>query len=63
MHEWKIILHGKSCHCRYAHCPGIYLEEQVEAWKKVTDAIHSKGAFIFCQLWHVGRASHLGINI
>ncbi|KAL2905873.1 Artemisinic aldehyde Delta(11(13)) reductase [Bienertia sinuspersici] len=42
----------------YPHCPGIYLEEQVEAWNKVTDAVHAKGAYIFCQLWHVGRASH-----
>ncbi|XP_056696723.1 12-oxophytodienoate reductase 3 [Spinacia oleracea] len=42
----------------YPHCPGIYLEEQVEAWKRVTDAVHGKGAYIFCQLWHVGRASH-----
>lgn len=47
--------------CRYPHCPGIYLEEQVEAWKRVTDAVHAKGAYIFCQLWHVGRASHHGI--
>ncbi|XP_021714015.1 artemisinic aldehyde Delta(11(13)) reductase-like isoform X1 [Chenopodium quinoa] len=43
----------------YPHCPGIYQEEQVEAWKKITDAVHAKGAYIFCQLWHVGRASHL----
>lgn len=42
----------------YPHCPGIYLEEQVEAWKKATAAVHAKGAYIFCQLWHVGRASH-----
>ncbi|XP_057530966.1 12-oxophytodienoate reductase 7-like [Amaranthus tricolor] len=42
----------------YPDCPGIYLEEQVEAWKKITDAVHAKGGFIFCQLWHVGRASH-----
>ncbi|XP_051132000.1 12-oxophytodienoate reductase 3 isoform X2 [Andrographis paniculata] len=32
--------------------------EQVEAWKKVVDAVHAKGSVIFCQLWHVGRASH-----
>ncbi|KAB2631350.1 12-oxophytodienoate reductase 3-like [Pyrus ussuriensis x Pyrus communis] len=38
--------------------PGIYNDEQVEAWKKVVDAVHAKGAVIFCQLWHVGRASH-----
>lgn len=42
----------------FPHCPGIYTKEQVEAWKKVVDAVHAKGAVIFCQLWHVGRASH-----
>lgn len=41
--------------------PGIHNEQQVEGWKKVVDAVHAKGAFIFCQLWHVGRASHRGI--
>lgn len=40
------------------HCPGIFTEEQVEAWKKVVDAVHDKGGVFFCQLWHVGRASH-----
>uniref|UniRef100_A0A803M8H0 NADH:flavin oxidoreductase/NADH oxidase N-terminal domain-containing protein n=1 Tax=Chenopodium quinoa TaxID=63459 RepID=A0A803M8H0_CHEQI len=43
---------------RFPHCPGIYTNEQVEAWKKVVNAVHAKGAVIFCQLWHVGRASH-----
>jgi N-ethylmaleimide reductase len=38
--------------------PGIYSEQQVEGWKKVVDAVHAKGAFIFLQLWHVGRVSH-----
>ncbi|KAK3438749.1 hypothetical protein EUGRSUZ_C03550 [Eucalyptus grandis] len=38
--------------------PGIYTKEQVKAWKKVVDAVHSKGGIIFCQLWHVGRASN-----
>ncbi|GAB2291888.1 12-oxophytodienoate reductase 3 [Dionaea muscipula] len=42
----------------FPHCPGIYTNEQVEAWKKVVEAVHAKGAIIFCQLWHVGRASH-----
>ncbi|XP_050218265.1 12-oxophytodienoate reductase 3 [Mercurialis annua] len=42
----------------FPHVPGIYTEEQVEAWKKVVDAVHAKGSIIFCQLWHVGRASH-----
>jgi N-ethylmaleimide reductase len=38
--------------------PCIYNEPQVEGWKKVVDAVHAKGAFIFLQLWHVGRVSH-----
>ncbi|XP_052183520.1 12-oxophytodienoate reductase 3 [Diospyros lotus] len=42
----------------FPHCPGIYTKEQVEAWKTVVDALHAKGAVVFCQLWHVGRASH-----
>jgi len=40
--------------------PGIYSDEQVEAWRNVVDAVHDKGSIIFCQLWHVGRASHPG---
>jgi len=42
----------------YANTPGIYSDEQVEAWKKVTDAVHNEGGKIFIQLWHVGRLSH-----
>lgn len=45
---------------RFPHVPGIFTKEQVEAWKKIVDAVHAKGAVIFCQLWHVGRASHQG---
>ncbi|KAK4761152.1 hypothetical protein SAY87_006045 [Trapa incisa] len=41
----------------FPHVPGIYNEEQVQAWKSIVDAVHSKGSVIFCQLWHVGRAS------
>ncbi|KAL3597820.1 hypothetical protein D5086_009457 [Populus alba] len=42
----------------FPHVPGIYSDAQVEAWKKVVNAVHAKGSIIFCQLWHVGRASH-----
>jgi N-ethylmaleimide reductase len=38
--------------------PGIYTDEQTEGWKRVVDAVHARGAFIFLQLWHVGRVSH-----
>lgn len=42
----------------YAHTPGIWSQEQVEGWKKVTKDVHDKGGRIFLQLWHVGRVSH-----
>ncbi|MFW0766890.1 alkene reductase [Trabulsiella odontotermitis] len=42
----------------YAWTPGIYNEQQIAGWKKVTDAVHSAGGKIFAQLWHVGRVSH-----
>jgi len=42
--------------------PGIYTVEQVEAWRKVTDAVHAKGGQIVMQIWHAGRAAHPLIN-
>lgn len=41
----------------YANTPGIWSTEQVEGWKKITQAVHDKGGRIFMQLWHVGRIS------
>jgi NADPH2 dehydrogenase len=38
------------------NAPGIWSAEQVAAWRTITDAIHAKGCFIWCQLWHPGRA-------
>ncbi|KQS76387.1 alkene reductase [Rhizobium sp. Leaf383] len=38
--------------------PGIYTADHIEGWKKVTSAVHSKGARIFIQVMHVGRMSH-----
>lgn len=42
----------------YINTPGIHTEEQVEGWKKVTEAVHEEGGKIFIQLWHCGRISH-----
>jgi 2,4-dienoyl-CoA reductase-like NADH-dependent reductase (Old Yellow Enzyme family) len=52
-----------NCCIRFPRVPGIYNQEQTDAWKKVVDAVHAKGAIFFCQLWHVGRASHQGMLI
>lgn len=42
--------------------PGIYTPEQIESWKKVTEAVHVKGGKIFAQLWHTGRVGHSSIK-
>lgn len=42
----------------YINTPGIHTPEQVDAWKKVTNAVHDSDGKIFIQLWHVGRISH-----
>ncbi len=42
----------------YADVPGLYAPEQIEGWKRVTEAVHQAGGRIVVQLWHVGRVSH-----
>ncbi|MFT3728352.1 MAG: alkene reductase [Terricaulis sp.] len=42
----------------YPATPGIWSEEQVAEWRKITDAVHAAGGQILLQLWHVGRISH-----
>ena len=41
----------------YPDTPGIWSDEQVAGWSKVTRAVHAAGGRIFLQLWHVGRIS------
>jgi N-ethylmaleimide reductase len=42
----------------WLNTPGIYTDDQAEAWKETVDAVHAAGAPIFLQFWHCGRASH-----
>ncbi|KAI0096248.1 NADH:flavin oxidoreductase/NADH oxidase [Nemania sp. FL0031] len=46
----------------YPRVPGVFSDSQLQGWRKVTDAVHAKGGFIFCQLWHTGRASSPGMR-
>lgn len=41
----------------YTYVPGIWSEEQIAAWKQVTDAVHEKGSYIYLQLWALGRTA------
>ena len=38
--------------------PGIWSDDQVKAWKPVTQAVHDAGGRIILQLWHMGRLVH-----
>jgi len=42
----------------YCRTPGMHTPEQIAAWKRVTDAVHAKGAKMFLQLMHCGRIAH-----
>ncbi|KAG5358987.1 Enoate reductase 1 [Yarrowia sp. E02] len=37
--------------------PGIWSDEQLEAWKKVFKAVHDRGSKIYVQLWDIGRVA------
>ncbi|MDI5897534.1 alkene reductase [Flavobacterium yafengii] len=43
----------------YARIPGVFNTQQIEGWKKITNAVHEKGGKIIIQLMHSGRISHL----
>lgn len=39
--------------------PALSTRDQVEGWRKVTEAVHGAGGAMAAQLWHVGRARTL----
>ncbi|VDB93771.1 unnamed protein product [Peniophora sp. CBMAI 1063] len=39
--------------------PGIWNEQQIAAWKKVADAVHTQQSFVFLQLWSMGRPANV----
>jgi N-ethylmaleimide reductase len=46
----------------YYHAPGIYTDDHMVGWKRITDAVHAKGGYMFTQLWHAGRTTHISIT-
>ncbi|MEX3772972.1 alkene reductase [Pseudomonas sp. MYb118] len=46
----------------WPYAPGIWSEEQVQAWKPVTQAVHAQGGVIVAQLWHMGRMAHSAVT-
>lgn len=46
----------------WVYAPGIWTQEQIDAWKPVTQAVHDKGGKIACQIWHMGRLVHSSVT-
>ena len=42
----------------FVNVPGIWSEEQVTGWRRVTEVVHALGGRIVQQLWHTGAVSH-----
>ncbi|KIP11310.1 hypothetical protein PHLGIDRAFT_21746 [Phlebiopsis gigantea 11061_1 CR5-6] len=40
-----------------SHVPGLWCEEQVAGWQRVTSTVHAQGSYIYAQLWAMGRAA------
>lgn len=43
----------------YGNAPGIWSDDQIASWKKVTEAVHAKGSVVYMQLWALGRVAPL----
>jgi 2,4-dienoyl-CoA reductase-like NADH-dependent reductase (Old Yellow Enzyme family) len=39
----------------FINVPGIWNAQQIEAWREIAEGVHSKGSFIFLQIWATGR--------
>jgi N-ethylmaleimide reductase len=46
----------------WPYAPGIWSDEQVAAWRPVTQAVHEAGGRIIVQLWHMGRQVHSSVT-
>ncbi|KAI0000243.1 NADH:flavin oxidoreductase/NADH oxidase [Xylariaceae sp. FL0662B] len=42
--------------------PGIFTSAQIARWREIVDAVHAKRCFIYCQLWHLGRAGRPAVH-
>jgi 2,4-dienoyl-CoA reductase-like NADH-dependent reductase (Old Yellow Enzyme family) len=42
----------------WPYATGLWSKEQMDGWRKVTDAVHRAGGRITAQLWHMGRTVH-----
>ena len=46
----------------WPYAPGLWTDEQVAGWRKVTRSVHDAGGRIVAQLWHMGRQVHSSVT-
>jgi N-ethylmaleimide reductase len=46
----------------YQGMPGIYDDRHINGYRRIADAIHAKGGFVFAQIIHTGRTSHVALQ-
>lgn len=46
----------------FSNAPGIWREDQVDAWRSITDEVHAKGCYMFCQIFAMGRAAEVELS-
>jgi NADPH2 dehydrogenase len=45
----------------FPNSPGIWSQDQIAAWKQITDEVHRKSCFIYCQIFTPGRAANAAL--
>jgi len=45
----------------FTNAPGFWRKDQITAWRAITDKVHDKGCYIFCQLFAMGRAADVEV--
>jgi N-ethylmaleimide reductase len=46
----------------YLGAPGLYLDSQIEGFRRIADAVHAKGGKVVAQIVHCGRTSHVDLT-
>lgn len=46
----------------WPYATGLWNQDQVDGWRRVTDAVHDAGGRIVAQLWHMGRLVHSSVT-
>lgn len=46
----------------WPYAPGIWSDEQVLGWKKITDGVHAAGALMFCQVCSVRGSDRVSLT-